>query len=344
MKDACELAAEIAPELIGRWLPFRYASSRGAPAGRRWDAILGPQLESHLKGSGAGTSRDQISEIRSPRSDLGCRYVSRPDLRDQISEIAARIVPPRVVHRTAGTLLAVPMEAGVCPVPSLYLPCTFPVPSLYLPCWQCPWRLGSALLTCCRSGASPPQVRLEIISPRSDLRDCGLLRLSARCTHDGGRFSAAAHDAIDGVLLTLLCSLGEPEDNEAAGSAAGGAAPPVSIRRPGAPPPAVRKAVEFLALLAPSTDATSLMCDTPGRIVETILLLHYTHRSRARALRSAATASPADDAASTPIAASSLAAAAASSQSSPSPAASSSAWPAEFLQPGLRAEVRRDRD
>ncbi|KOO35240.1 hypothetical protein Ctob_011512 [Chrysochromulina tobinii] len=45
---------------------------------------------------------------------------------------------------------------------------------------------------------------------------------------------------------------------------------------------ALRKAAEALAHAAGLADATAMMCDIPGRVLDLVLVLHYAHRAPAR--------------------------------------------------------------
>ena len=117
------------------------------------------------------------------------------------------------------------------------------------------------------------------------------------------RISHMLTDACDGLLLAMLSHVGSSSlDNATDGGGAGGSAAAAAAgagsmlgasTREALSPSAVRGAADVLARAASLPDAASLMCETPGRLMDILLLLHYSQRgSRRIGMRALGVCSP----------------------------------------------------
>ena len=92
------------------------------------------------------------------------------------------------------------------------------------------------------------------------------------------RISHALSGSCDGILLAMLHGLACPSEVQLMGSAGGAQGGP-ETQRNGLPVAAVRKAVDLLASAHALRDGTHLMCESPMRVLDLLLILHHVNRS-----------------------------------------------------------------
>ena len=115
--------------------------------------------------------------------------------------------------------------------------------------------------------------------------------VAARALPQQPRLSHVLVKSTDALLVAMLSQLAADATplsatpfaaTAAAAPAAPAAAADSAACAIGLSSDAVRKAAEALAHAAGLADATAMMCDIPGRVLDLVLVLHYAHRAPAR--------------------------------------------------------------